>query len=221
MRRWTKEEVGYLKKNYGKLYTDEIAKNLNTTQRRVIHKAHTLGLKSNLTRRHSEDILAKINQSGLILLDSFKNLQDKCRFKCCYCSKVFTTTPYRVSSGHTKSCGCVSLGKRKGGKYVSKTFFQHLKNGAISRNLQFDLSINFLDNLLEKQNFSCSLSGINLKFGYIELTSYTASLDRIDSSLGYIEDNVQWVHKMINMAKQGYSQKKFIEICKLVTEKNS
>jgi hypothetical protein len=47
----------------------------------------------------------------------------------------------------------------------------------------------------------------------------TASLDRIDSSRGYIEGNVQWVHKMANMCKQHYSQKRFIDMCIAVSNK--
>lgn len=45
-------------------------------------------------------------------------------------------------------------------------------------------------------------------------------LDRIDSSKGYIEGNVQWVHKDVNMMKQNYSQKYFIEMCKKIYETN-
>jgi len=44
----------------------------------------------------------------------------------------------------------------------------------------------------------------------------TASLDRIDSSKGYVKGNLQWVHKDINMMKNHYNQKYFIEICKKV-----
>ena len=37
------------------------------------------------------------------------------------------------------------------------------------------------------------------------------SLDRIDSSKGYEENNVQWVHKDINLMKNKYDNKYFIE----------
>ena len=49
----------------------------------------------------------------------------------------------------------------------------------------------------------------------------TMSLDRIDNNKGYIEENVQWVHKDINMMKRIYSQDYFIYMCKLVAECNS
>jgi hypothetical protein len=48
----------------------------------------------------------------------------------------------------------------------------------------------------------------------------TASLDRIDSSKGYVIDNVQWLHRDINMMKQRFSQEYFINICKHIAENN-
>jgi len=51
--------------------------------------------------------------------------------------------------------------------------------------------------------------------------SGNASLDRIDSSIGYVNDNVQWVHKDINMMKRIYTQEYFIYLCKLVSENNN
>lgn len=49
----------------------------------------------------------------------------------------------------------------------------------------------------------------------------TASIDRIDSSNGYIEDNIQWVHKDVNMMKQKMTNIELIEMCKLIVENNN
>ena len=51
------------------------------------------------------------------------------------------------------------------------------------------------------------------------LNKMNKSLDRVDSSKGYIEGNVQWVHKMVNMSKQQYTQEEFIEMCTAVVNK--
>ena len=50
------------------------------------------------------------------------------------------------------------------------------------------------------------------------LFATTASLDRIDSKKGYTIDNVQWVYKKINMMKQNYDQKEFVNLCCLIAE---
>lgn len=44
----------------------------------------------------------------------------------------------------------------------------------------------------------------------------TASLDRIDSSSGYGLENIQWLHKDINIMKNVHSQDYFLSLCKKV-----
>ena len=46
----------------------------------------------------------------------------------------------------------------------------------------------------------------------------TASLDSIDSSLGYTIDNIQWIHKQINIMKNVYSNSDLIDICYKIVE---
>lgn len=80
--------------------------------------------------------------------------------------------------------------------------------------------------LYEKQGGRCAITGIQLRFGAsvkeFKQGKSTASLDRIDSSKGYIEDNVQWVHKVINSMKSNMSQLDFIQWCqKIVDYKDS
>ena len=55
------------------------------------------------------------------------------------------------------------------------------------------------------------------KKDYLINRSMTASLDRIDSCKGYTIDNVQWVHKWINVMKSDHSQDEFIALCRAVT----
>jgi hypothetical protein len=44
----------------------------------------------------------------------------------------------------------------------------------------------------------------------------TASLDRIDSSRGYTADNIQWVHKHVNLMKRSFNEEYFINTCKQI-----
>ena len=71
-----------------------------------------------------------------------------------------------------------------------------------------------------KQNKKCALTGIelNLPTKHTEKWHTNASLDRINNSKGYIEGNLQWVDKMVNIAKQTYTQEEFIEMCMKVAK---
>lgn len=105
---------------------------------------------------------------------------------------------------------------RKGTTHISLTYFNKLICSAKNRGIEFDITIEELDELLIEQDFKCSLSGVEIFAGYRTSKSQTASLDRIDSSKGYIVDNVQWVHKDVNMAKGSLSQEDFIQLCAAV-----
>ena len=93
---------------------------------------------------------------------------------------------------------------------------------AQSRKLDINIDLPYILFLLDKQKNICALSGmqINLEHMATKKRNNTASLDRIDSSKGYIEGNVQWVHKHINMMKQDYTTREFINYCKLVVNYN-
>lgn len=69
--------------------------------------------------------------------------------------------------------------------------------------------------LIEQQNFTCKLTGLPISF-----VDKTASLDRIDSTKPYAVGNMQWVHKNVNVMKNGYNLDYFIKMCKLIAEHN-
>jgi hypothetical protein len=110
----------------------------------------------------------------------------------------------------------------KGTKDISLTQWKNIKKHSVrnSRILEFTISIEFAQKLLEQQNYKCKLTGLSLvtqdKNEKYNCKKITASLDRIDSSKGYIEGNIQWVHKKVNTIKWNLEQSEFIELCGLV-----
>lgn len=151
----------------------------------------------------------------------------------CDCGNVFYT-------GHSKLYGlkigkslpyckaCYSVDKKAHKKstmvseHLSVAVFNHIHKQAKERGIYFNLSPEYLEQLLINQNFKCSLSGLplSLSLGFStpkDRQFHTASLDRIDSSIGYVEGNVQWVHKIINYMKGTLTQEEFINYCKCVS----
>jgi hypothetical protein len=129
-----------------------------------------------------------------------------------------------------KSTCCITCANEKHYKglgNISSTFFSRILEGARVRNIDVSITIEYILDLLEKQEYKCALSDIPLimsksfsKDRTDKISSTTASLDRIDSSKGYIEDNVQWVHKHVNKMKNKFNESYFIEICKKISQKN-
>jgi len=101
---------------------------------------------------------------------------------------------------------------------ISKNHWSNIVSNAGARNLEFNITPEYIWNIWLEQNECCKLSGIKLNLKSIY--EITASLDRIDSSKGYIEGNIQWLHKDVNIMKWTLGQSYFISLCKQIAENN-
>jgi hypothetical protein len=128
-----------------------------------------------------------------------------------------------------KSCICTKHYKWwLGYKNIHMSYFNKIKNecNRKSRQLEFNVTIEYLWDLFLRQDGYCAITGYPLQWGKHntiknKATGRTASLDRIDSSQGYTENNIQWVHKDVNLIKYILSQDEFIHWCKLVANHTS
>lgn len=127
---------------------------------------------------------------------------------------------YSDPSQHSRWKGC--------GKIPGSYFWQTM-NGAKSKNREFSITIENMSEQFEKQNEKCVYTGLDLTFGKCHTRrrgriyygkDRTASLDRIDSSRGYTKNNIQWVHKDINIMKSNFSGQRFVELCDMVSQRN-
>lgn len=136
----------------------------------------------------------------------------------CSCNNSYSIRASLLSINSTNSCGCKPHSGFKGIGQMSGTYFGHIKHGAKKRNLEFNVTKEYVWNLFLEQKGMCAISGIEIIFPrYPDKEETTASLDRKDNSKGYIEGNLHWVHKEINRARLDLSLERFIELCKKVT----
>ena len=126
----------------------------------------------------------------------------------------------RLSSNKCKQCSNKNNHPQGEYKGIRISFFNKFKLSADNRGLDFEIDIEFASELAKNQKYKCRYSGLNLKFNG-DFKEITASIDRIDSSIGYLKDNVCWVHKDVNMMKQQFTEKRFIELCRLVSNKEN
>lgn len=151
-----------------------------------------------------------------------KSKNRNCYWKClCDCGNEKIVASPELFRGDTKSCGCQKHKINfKGYGEIPKSVYTGIKNwSAASRNIEFNLTIEYLWELFLFQERKCVYSGEILKLGTSRHDSTkTASLDRIDSSKGYIEGNVVWCHKKINMLKMDLKLDDFYKFCKSVSK---
>ncbi len=126
-----------------------------------------------------------------------------------------------VVSGLSKWCLTCSHGQGyKNKETIPEPVWRTIVNNCKYRGRSLEITKEYAYNLFLKQNKKCALSGIDLVFA-TSTKEYnnriqTASLDRIDSSIEYTEDNVQWVHKKINIMKNQLKEDEFVNLCRLI-----
>jgi hypothetical protein len=147
----------------------------------------------------------------------------------CKCGNVTCISSNHLLYGYYNSCGCNNkslIGNKSvkwcGYEEITGANWRGIVKGAVDRAIEFNITIEFAWKLFLKQDRKCTYTNQLLFFGDTlledRLGSTTASLDRIDSDRGYHEDNVQWVHKDINIMKRHHSSEYFIQLCKMVVE---
>jgi hypothetical protein len=111
----------------------------------------------------------------------------------------------------------------KGYKGLPMNYWSIICRNAASRGIAVTTTIEFIWDLFCKQNKRCALTGYELQMPHTKQkrSCGNASLDRIDSTRGYSNDNVQWVHKDIQMMKHVFSQQYFIETCRDIVKYHS
>ena len=103
---------------------------------------------------------------------------------------------------------------------VRVAWYNSFQKSALFRGLEWELTIEFVDALYELQEGRCALSGLPIHWSAVNW-DHSASIDRIDNDRGYLPDNVQLVHKEINMMRGSLSPERFVELCALVSDLKS
>jgi|SRR5882724_3896667 len=145
--------------------------------------------------------------------------------KCIPCGKIFEEQFHNVYHGGRRSCGCLIGAKKSrsprwmGVGEIGRSYFHSLKHGAKSRDLCFEITLEFIWGLFLKQERKCAMTGDLLKFSdSITTRNGTASLDRKDPKIGYTEQNIQWIRQDINYMKQEMNDSEFLEAVKKIAK---
>lgn len=153
-------------------------------------------------------------------LKIYRNEDSKWCSKCSGCGKeqAYTRMDHAKQSElrdwQCKTCVSAARGYQDNKPVGDRNrLFNKFSKSARSRGIDWQLSV---DDMFAGFDGKCALSGWEISIDYL---CQTASLDRIDSTKPYTPFNIQWVHTMVNMCKNKYDQRKFIEMCKAIANK--
>jgi hypothetical protein len=152
-----------------------------------------------------------------------KNKKTLCECKCS-CGVVRFVRKDSLLDGHTKRCRACGHSKTTSALYqgvglLSGIYFTRLQIAAKTRKIEFNVSIEYLNNLFKIQDGLCALSKVPLILSQsFSDGTQTASVDRINNDLGYTEGNLRWVHKDVNRLRGPLSDEDLIKWCKLIVQ---
>lgn len=141
----------------------------------------------------------------------------------CDCGNIQYVDVYSLINNKTTRCfkcntrNLENNAQWKGYKTIPGKVISKLKRDALRRNINVYITLEDIYDCILLQNNKCALTGIDIDF----INLRNASVDRINSSKDYTVDNIQIVHKDINIMKNAFDQEYFMYMCKLVTENNS
>ena len=141
----------------------------------------------------------------------------------CACGNYGRVPKANLEKGNSTQCsGCrTRAGDRNprwaGYKDIPQHTYSIMRKAAEVRGIVVEIAIEDLQAQWEKQGGICALTGLPLRIGSLK-TGRVASVDRIDGKRGYTKDNIQWVHKDVNLMKNKFDEDYFYDMCRRVVE---
>lgn len=208
MKRWTEQEINFLKDNYSKHGCMFCAKYLNRTTEAINIKANKLKIKRDGNSRYNR----KNTPNGYIYCGSCDQVLEEGKFykknkmgqygkktqKCRSCIQRTARRYYR----HNKSSALNKLHSNP-----EKTIFNRVKARAKQNNIEFNLTID--DIVIPKK---CPVLDIDII--PFDNSVHSPSVDRLDPNKGYIKGNIKIISKKANAIKQNATSDELYKVYK-------
>jgi hypothetical protein len=95
------------------------------------------------------------------------------------------------------------------------------KHRAISKSIEFDIDLKYLNDLWTSQKGLCNITKIKMNHTILKgKVKNNVSIDRINPELGYVKGNVQLICNIVNVMKSDMSMDDLKYFCKLIIKEN-
>jgi hypothetical protein len=125
------------------------------------------------------------------------------------------TGKFYHTHGACKACESIArkIKYRSGFRERLKTLMKNAEGRSRREDLPFDLDLEFIMALGERQEWKCFYSGEPMNFSG---GTYSASIDRRDPHRGYTRDNVVLTLWVVNNIKRNLPEEVFRDLCKKI-----
>jgi len=128
---------------------------------------------------------------------------------------------YNIPKRHwTKTKSVLQVWHQRKSTPLPYNYWRVVMRGASTRNFEVEITLDEAYEKFKLQNGLCAISGLPIRFYEPgeKPNAQTASLDRIDSSKGYTIDNIQWLHKRVNIMKSDMTDIELINWCHKIVD---
>lgn len=122
--------------------------------------------------------------------------------------KEYQKEYYRKNKEKILEKGKVNIERRKE-ELPLNLLYGSIRGSAIRRKLSFEIDLEFILHLWDKQEGKCYYTGVDMKYVALKKNPYQVSIDRIDSKKGYTKDNTVLCCQSINYMKNDYEVEEF------------
>lgn len=109
-------------------------------------------------------------------------------FECQYCGNTNPNDFYKNNHSTCKKCYCKRSNEQRANSPLHIKLFRNSKHSKTHGKIEYNLTSEYIQSILEKQNYKCFYTGIDLRDSESKFEKPT--IDRIDSSKGYVEGNI-------------------------------
>ena len=224
---WTQDEIKYLIKNFKKIKSPKIAKNLNRSRDSVYQKARGLGLRNDFSIKKgsvfgSLTIIKKVNNQ----LDRKNKVAHILPYYLCLCEcgKKIKTLAKDLKQGKVKTCGFCVWRKKPQGEVSWSNLYKRYQVDAKRRKRGFELSFEdfkkisslncaYCNDLPKEFYVSHARYGPKInKEAYLKhVTIFKNGIDRVDSTSGYSLKNCVPCCTTCNRMKTNHSKEMFFK----------
>jgi hypothetical protein len=93
-----------------------------------------------------------------------------------------------------------------------KKYYKGVQDRANNKNLKFDLTPEFLEQLWNSQNGKCHWLHCDLMLVGVPYHPLRATIDRLDPDKGYVQNNIVWASSFANRGRSNTSKEIFAEL---------